>query len=83
MNNEKCQSCGSCGFPMKKPEDFSLGNIASRFCQYCTDAQGELLDYDTILNLNTKYYISSQGIAEEAAMQMAKDLLATMPAWKK
>jgi Putative zinc ribbon domain len=82
MNNNRCKSCGSCGFPMEKPEDFALSNVISLYCGHCTDEKGKLLPYDTILEANTKYYMESQGISQNAALKMAKDLLSTMPVWK-
>jgi len=83
MANNKCKSCGSCGFPIEQPEDFALGNIVSLYCRYCTDEQGRLLPYEKILQANTQFYIDSQGISADAAENMAKDLLATMPAWER
>lgn len=82
MNKNRCVSCNSCGFPMEKPEDFALSNVINIYCHHCTNEKGELLPYDVILNANAKFYMESQGISENAAMKMAKDLLATMPAWK-
>src|SRR6266481_5417094 len=35
---EKCISCGSCGMPMEKPEDFALGDVTQPYCAWCTDA---------------------------------------------
>ena len=82
MNKDRCKACGSCGFPMAKPEDFSLGNVISLYCRHCTNEKGELLPYETILQANKKYYMESQGISEHIAIKMAKELLATMPVWK-
>ncbi len=79
----KCESCNSCGMPMENKEDFALGDPSSSYCQYCVDKTGELLPYETILKSNAHYYQESQGLTEPAAIKMAKDLLLTMPAWKK
>lgn len=78
----KCKSCNSCGMPLESKEDFALGDAQSDFCKYCVDAKGKLLPYDTILENNAHYYKESQGLTEQAAIKMAKDLLKTMPAWK-
>ena len=43
---EKCISCGSCGMPMEKPEDFALGDVTQPYCAYCTDARGKLPPYE-------------------------------------
>ena len=79
---QKCESCNSCGMPLEKKEDFAMGNLESQFCTYCVDKKGELLPYQTILENNAHYYKESQGLTEQAATKMAKDLLVTMPAWK-
>jgi Putative zinc ribbon domain len=80
--SEKCPSCSSCGLPMEKPEDFSMGNPKNIYCRYCTDAHGNLLPYEAVLETNIQYYIDSQGITPDAANRMARALLASMPAWK-
>ena len=80
--NDYCKSCNSCGFPMKKPEDFAMDNVHQLFCKHCTDEEGKLLPFKDILNGTVNFYMESQGIAKEAAHKMAKDLLSTMPVWK-
>jgi hypothetical protein len=80
---QKCESCNSCGMPLEKKEDFALGDTSSVYCSYCVDNKGALLPYDTILKNNAYYYKESQGLTDQAATKMAKDLLLTMPAWKK
>ncbi len=67
---------------MEKPEHHALGNIENEYCCYCTNDKGHLLPYDAILESNTNYYIESQGISKESAAEMARELLATLPAWK-
>jgi Putative zinc ribbon domain len=79
---DKCPACGSCGMPMEKPEDFALGDPTSEYCSSCTDRQGKLLSYEQVLEMNARYYITSQGITPEAARHMAQALLADMPAWR-
>ncbi len=79
---QKCDSCNSCGMPLENKEDFALGDLSSDYCKYCVDATGQLLPYETILKSNAHYYQESQGITEQAALNMAQDLLKTMPAWK-
>ncbi|MCC7404065.1 MAG: zinc ribbon domain-containing protein [Bdellovibrionales bacterium] len=78
----KCESCNSCGMPLESKEDFALGDTSSVYCKYCVDNVGQLLPYDTILKNNAHYYKESQGLTEQAATKMAKDLLKTLPAWK-
>ena len=79
---EKCVSCGSCGMPMEKPEDFALGDVTQPYCRYCTDARGKLLPYEEVLDFNAHIYEQSQGVTSEAAKRLAQALLADMPAWR-
>jgi hypothetical protein len=82
MDDDKCPSCGSCGMPLEKPEDFALGDVTRAYCRYCTDARGELLPYEQVLETNARYYVQSQGITSDAATRLAQALLADMPAWR-
>ena len=80
---EKCPACGSCGMPMEKPEDHALGDVTREYCRYCTDARGELLPYEQVLETNARYYVESQGVTPAAANAMARAMLADMPAWRR
>ncbi len=79
---EKCPACGSCGMPMEKPEDFALGDVTRPYCRYCTDAHGELLPYEQVLETNAGFYVDSQGVTRAAAIEMARAMLADQPAWR-
>lgn len=80
--DKKCDSCGSCGMPFEKMEDHALADINNPYCTFCADDKGRLLPYDDVLKSNVKFYIESQGLNKDAATQMAKEVLADMPAWK-
>jgi len=79
---EKCPACGSCGMPMEKAEDFARGDVTRPYCRYCTDAHGELLPYEQVLEINVGFYVESQGITRAAAIEMARAMLADKPAWR-
>ena len=79
---QKCASCHSCGMPLENQEDFALGDISSAYCKYCVDKMGALLPYETVLQNNAQYYKESQGLTDQAAVKMAKDLMVALPAWK-
>jgi hypothetical protein len=68
--------------PLEKPEDYALGDVTRPYCRYCTDARGELLPYEQVLETNKRFYVESQGITPEAATRMAREMLADMPAWR-
>jgi hypothetical protein len=66
--------------PMEKPEDFALGDVTRPYCRFCTDARGELLPYEQVLETNARFYVESQGVTPSAATAMAEAMLAGMPA---
>jgi Putative zinc ribbon domain len=82
MTSEFCRSCGSCGFPMRAPEDFAGGNPNAELCSTCGDAKGKLKPFNTVVEANADYFVREQGIDVKAAREMAKALLLSMPAWK-
>ena len=53
---KRCESCNSCGMPLKSAEDFALCDETANLCRYCVDKAGKLLPYDTILKSNADYY---------------------------
>ena len=82
MSESHCVSCGSCGFPMQTPADFAGGNPDSAYCSTCGDDRGRLKPYADVLQANAAYYEREQGLHPEAARELARSLLASMPAWK-
>src|SRR5207253_3080327 len=60
----------------------ALGDVTRAYCRHCTDARGELLPYEQVLETNARYYVQSQGITPDAATRLAQALLADMPAWR-
>ena len=52
-----------------------------RDCRYCTDARGEPLPYEQVLETNARFYAESQGVTATATA-MAHAMLADMPAWR-
>lgn len=77
-----CRSCGSCGFPMRTPEEFAGGDPLATYCSSCADAGGQLRPFREVLQINTDYFVREQGIDPQAARQMAHALLVGMPAWQ-
>jgi Putative zinc ribbon domain len=82
MATELCRSCGSCGFPMKRPDDFAGGDMNAQFCSTCADAKGKLKPFNQAVEANANYFVREQGIDAKAAREMARALLLSMPAWK-
>lgn len=82
MATELCRSCGSCGFPMKQPDDFAGGDMNAEFCSTCADVKGKLKPFNQVVEANANYFVREQGIDTKAAREMARALLLSMPAWK-
>ena len=82
MSEATCPSCGSCGFPMRAPADFAGGKIDAAYCSTCGDAKGQLRPFNAVLQANADYFVREQGVDPDAAREMARALLVSMPAWK-
>lgn len=82
MTSPRCRSCGSCGFPMQSADDFAGGNPDSPYCSTCADEGGALRPFDAVLEANAAYYVRQQGVHPDAARELTRALLASMPAWK-
>lgn len=82
MTDAHCPSCGSCGFPMRDPSDFAGNRLDAEFCSSCGDERGELKPYDEVLRVNADYFVREQALDPRAALEMARALLASMPAWR-
>jgi Putative zinc ribbon domain len=81
MPTDLCRSCGSCGFPMRAPEDFAGGNIAADYCSTCAEPSGALRPFDDVVAANAAYFVKEQGVDSHAASDMARALLLNQPAW--
>lgn len=77
-----CPTCASCGMPLEKPEDHSLGNLNSSYCCHCTRPDGTLKSYDQILEETAAYFVHSQGLDPQAAYTMTQTILSQLPAWR-
>lgn len=82
MKPDLCRSCGSCGFPMRAPEDYAGGNPEADYCSTCAEASGRLKPYREVLEANADYFVREQGLDPQAARQLAHALLISMPAWR-
>jgi hypothetical protein len=67
---------------MRTPEDFAGGDAEAEYCSTCAGADGALKPWDVVLHANADYYARLQGVAPQAAIDMARALLTSMPAWK-
>ena len=71
------ESCQSCGMPLSDAEPGQM------YCQYCTDEQGQLRTYETVLEGTIQgYFMGMQKMSREEAELAAREHLAKMPAWQ-
>lgn len=83
MSDSHCPSCGSCGFPMREPNDFAGGKLDAPYCATCGDDSGQLKPFEEVLELNAAYFAREQRIDLSIARAMARNLLLANPAWQK
>ena len=67
---------------MQSPDGFAGGKRDSAYCSTCGDETGRLKPYDEVLSANAAYLVRQQGLDPGAARDLARALLASMPAWK-
>jgi hypothetical protein len=67
---------------MREPRDFAGGDPRAEYCSACADAGGRLKPYEDVLRVNADYLVRQQGLDPRAASEMARALLASMPAWR-
>ncbi|MBN1780835.1 AraC family transcriptional regulator [bacterium] len=79
---DKLPRCESCGMPMRSPEEFGGKESNNKYCCYCTDEQGRLRSYESVLDGMTAFTVKMQGLDPGQARLAAKEHMATMPAWK-
>lgn len=76
------KNCISCGMPMTKPADHAQGDVTKDYCLYCARPDGSMKSYDEALAGMAGFMMKTQGLAESAATQAAKAMLANLPAWR-
>lgn len=81
--SEKCISCGSCGMPMIEASDFSGGDVTHKLCSWCGDDSDRLkVTFDEVVEECAGEFVKKQGLDEAAAKKMARQYIASLPAWK-
>jgi hypothetical protein len=76
------KSCISCGMPLRKAEDYPLGDQSKDYCVHCARADGTLKSYHEALEGMSAFIAKTQGLEPEAARQTARGAMAKMPAWR-
>jgi hypothetical protein len=81
MSNQ--QTCVSCGMPLRAPQDHALGDPAREYCSHCANPDGALKTFDQVHAGMTQFLQRTQGIDPAVAGDMARQMMANLPAWKK
>lgn len=76
------KECIACGMPMNEASDFAMGDMEKDYCKYCARPDGTMQSYEEKLGSMTDFIVRTQGLDEQAANTMAKDMLSRLPAWK-
>ena len=76
------KTCIACGMPMKNKEDYAMSDENKEYCKYCARPDGTMESYEEKLEGMTNFIIKTQGLNKEVACNMAKSMMAKLPAWK-
>ncbi len=74
--------CIACGMPMETPADFAMGDESKDYCIHCSRADGSMQSYEEKLKSMTDFIRKTQGLDVEVANNVAKRMMAKLPAWK-
>lgn len=76
------EKCIACGMPMKRAEDFAMGDLGKDYCRYCSRPDGTMQSYKEKLDSLTSFIVKTQGLEIKSANDAAKSMMAKLPAWK-
>ena len=60
--------CIACGMPMKKREDFAIGDTTKDYCRYCAHPDGSMMNYNEELESFSGFIVKTQGLDKEVAL---------------
>ena len=76
-------TCISCGLPLRLPEDHALSDVRRNYCRHCAGPDGALKTYDEVRAGMAQFLQRTQGVDQAVANQMAEQMMANLPAWKR
>ncbi|MCL1632508.1 zinc ribbon domain-containing protein [Sporolactobacillus sp. CPB3-1] len=76
------KQCIACGMPMKKIDDYPLGDTTKDYCKFCARPDGSMQNYDEKLSSMTQFIIRTQGLNPGVAQKSAAFMMSKLPAWK-
>jgi AcrR family transcriptional regulator len=74
--------CESCGMILHNETEFALQDPKSKYCRHCTDQQGNLRNFDQVVETMTDFLKKTQVLSRESARKVAFAILAKNPAWR-
>ncbi len=75
--------CIACGMPMKSEEDFAAGDEGKAYCRFCCREDGSMQSYEEKLESMADFIEETKEVEREAALGIAKNVMAALPAWEK
>ena len=75
-------TCRSCGMPLRTPEDHAGSDVNVAYCRHCAGADGGMKSYEHVLVGMSAFLQRTQGIDGSVADDMARRMMAKLPAWE-
>ena len=76
------KTCIACGMPMTGAHQYPGGNEALDYCIHCARPDGSMQSYEEKRRSLSGFMVRTQGLDPEAALLVAGDLMAKLPAWQ-
>jgi AcrR family transcriptional regulator len=74
--------CESCGMILHDVTDFAQQDPKSKYCRHCTSREGDLKDFDQVVETMIGFLKRTQVLSRESARKAALAILAKNPAWR-
>jgi len=76
------KNCIACGMPMEQKEDFAQQDTGKDYCVHCARPDGRMQSYQEKLDSLTGFIVKTQGFEPSQAREMARGMMAKLPAWR-
>ena len=78
----KMKTCIACGMPMRKTEEFAMGDENKDYCVYCARPDGTMQSFEEKKENLTMFIIRTQGLSKDVAENAALAMMRKLPAWE-
>lgn len=82
QGGKKMKTCIACGMPMKKENDFAMGDTNKEYCVYCAKEDGSMQSFEEKKQSLVNFTIKTQGLEETVAEKAVEAMMRQLPAWK-